>query len=103
VFQIIFNKSNTKVKSGNCLSSSANPKSGVPQRGILSPLLYIIYVAYIQDWLEFASAVTYADDTSTSLSHTDLNVVKRRLEIDAVNILKFLASSGLVANKKKHH
>ena len=89
------------VKIGNCLSSPVNLTSGVPQGGILSPLLYIIYVADIQDWLEFASAITYADDTSTSVSHADLNEVKRRLEIDAVNILKFMASNGLVANPKK--
>ena len=89
------------VKIGNCLSSPANLKSGVPQGGILSPLLYIIYVADIQDWLQFASAITYADDTSTSVSHADLNEVKRRLEIDVVNILKFMASNGLVANPKK--
>ncbi len=35
------------------------------------------------------------------MSHADLNEVKRRLEIDAVNILKFMASNGLVANPKK--
>jgi hypothetical protein len=35
------------------------------------------------------------------VSHADLNVVKRRLEIDAVNILKFMASNSLVANPKK--
>ena len=35
------------------------------------------------------------------MSHADLNEVKRSLEIDEVNILKFMASNGLVANPKK--
>ena len=42
--------------------------SGVPQGGKLSPLIYIIYVADLELWLEYASAITYADDTSTGIT-----------------------------------
>ena len=83
------------------LSTPEKINSGVPQGGIISPLLYIIYVADLQKWLKFVTAITYADDTSTSVSHKLLTEVKRMLEEDALNVLKFMASNGLVANPAK--
>ena len=54
-----------KVKIGMKLRESANLVSGVPQGGILSPLLYIIYVADMDKWLEFSDCTTYADDITS--------------------------------------
>ena len=58
-------------------------------------------MADLDEWLEWSSATTYADDTTTGVSHKDLEVVLKRLEIDAKNVLQFMASNGLVANPKK--
>ena len=46
-------------------------------------------------------AFTYADDTSSSVSGKDLDEIIKKMEIDAVIVLKFMASNGLVANPKK--
>ena len=46
-------------------------------------------------------ALTYANDTSTSVSADDEKEVIRRLEIDAKNVLKFMPSNGLLANASK--
>ena len=89
------------VKITDSLSDSRELTSGVPQGGIISPLLYIIYVADLQDWLRYVLVTTYADDTSTSISHLLISEVKRMLEEDALNVLKFMASNGLVANPAK--
>jgi hypothetical protein len=89
------------VKIGDSTSNRVPLKSGVPQGGILSPLLYIIYVADLEDWLEWSRAITYADDTSTSYSSQLLNTVTSNLEKDAINVLNFMASNGLVANPNK--
>ena len=64
----------------------------------MSPLLFIIYVTDLQLWLKYVSARIYADDTSTSVSHKFLAKVKQMLEEAALNVLKFMASNGLVAN-----
>ena len=80
---------------------NTNILCGVPQGGILSPLLYIIYVADLQLWLKYAMITTYADDTSSSVSHKLLSKVKSMLEEDALNVLKFMVSNGLVANASK--
>jgi hypothetical protein len=58
-------------------------------------------VADLEQWLKYAKAITYADDTSTSLSSRCLARVIAKLETDAINVLKFMASNGLVANPKK--
>ena len=46
-------------------------------------------------------ACTYADDTQSSVSGNDLQIVKSKLEEDALQVLRFMASNGLIANPKK--
>ena len=57
-----------QVKINNTLSTSKNLQSGVPQGGILSPILFVIYGADLEDWLKHSAAHTYADDTKTSVT-----------------------------------
>ena len=64
-------------------------------------MAFVIYVSDLEDWLEFAISLTYADDTTTSISADTIEEVKKKLEIDAKNVLKFMASNGLVANASK--
>ena len=40
----------------------------------------------LEDWLEFAISLTYADDTTTSISADTIEEVKKKLEIDAKNL-----------------
>ena len=58
-------------------------------------------MADLEDWLQFAKALTYADDTSTSVSAETIEEIIRMLELDAKNVLSFMASNGLAANAKK--
>ena len=70
-------------------------------RVILSPLIYIVYVADLEDWLVHSKASTNTDDTETNVKDLDIFTVIRKLEEDAQNVLAFMASNGLVANPKK--
>ena len=45
---------------------------------------------------------SYADDTKTSVSGRILKAIIRKMESDALMVLKFMASNGLVANPKKN-
>ena len=54
-----------KVRIGNEVSSARRVVTGVPQGGVLSPLIFVLFVSDLQDWLHHSSAPTYADDTST--------------------------------------
>ena len=55
----------------------------------------------LEDWLNHSSAFTYADDTSTSISDNDIKEVIRKMEEDASQVLKYMASNSLIANPKK--
>jgi hypothetical protein len=92
-----------KVRIEDVLSDSADLDSGVLQGGILSPWLYIIYVADIQEWLKWSNMITCADDTSTSFSNAELFVLLEKLEEDFECILRFMELNDFVACPKKLH
>ena len=90
-----------RVKIGDKISGQQQLESGVPQGAILSPLIFVVYVSDLSDWLKCSVAGTYADDTQSSVSDKLLCNVKKNLESDALQVLKFMASNGLIANPKK--
>ena len=100
-FKSFLTKRTQCVKIGKEVSASVELDSGVPQGGILSPVLFIIYVSDMEDWTEKAGVFTYADDTSSDSSSKIVKEVLDKLEKDAKGIMEFMASNGLVANPQK--
>ena len=76
-------------------------RSRVPQGSILSPIIFTIYCAVLQEWVKHLTLLNFADDTSTSHSEKNTNPVITNLEEDTRGVLKFMASNGLVANPSK--
>jgi hypothetical protein len=52
-------------------------------------------------WLKTSRLSNFADDTTTGNSGKNKEEIKKRLIEDANNVLNFMASNGLVANKSK--
>ena len=52
-----------RVKIGTAISESVKLISGVPQGGILSPIIFIIYGADMEEWVKQSCIFNYADDT----------------------------------------
>ena len=90
-----------RVKIGKAISDSIELVSGVPQGGIISPIIFTIYGADLEEWVNHSSIFNYADDTSSSYANKDGKVVVERLQEDAKGILEFMASNELVANPTK--
>jgi exonuclease III len=90
-----------RVKIGSKISVSRLVPTGVPQGGVLSPLIFVLFVSDLQDWLKHSTAATYADDTTTGTSGYNLAETLAKLEEDASKVLSYMASNGLVANAKK--
>jgi hypothetical protein len=100
-FQSFLTGRNQSVKIGRTISKPKNLNSGVPQGGILSPIIFTIYGADMEEWTKHSTIFNYTDDTSSSCNDVDIKVVMTKLEEDAEEILKFMASNGLVANPTK--
>jgi hypothetical protein len=90
-----------RVKTNQSISGKQKLESGVPQCGVPSPLVFVLYVSDLEDWIVHSSAVTYADDTTTSTHSKELHDLIKKMELDAVLVLKFMASNGLIANPAK--
>ena len=90
-----------RVKINGAISSARKVPSGVPQGGVLSPLVFVLFVSDLQDWLTHSTAPTYADDTTTGTSGRNVEETVALMEEDASMVLKYMASNGLVANSSK--
>ena len=90
-----------RVQVGRGISGTASSSRGCPQGCLLSPLLFLIYIADMKLWMEKSTLCGYADDTSTSFGSSDEKEVINVLEKDAKNLLMFMASNSLAANPKK--
>ena len=97
----IISKETQKVKIGKILSNSLDLSSGVPQGGILSPIIFTLFTADLEYWCKHSKIFSYADDTTSTCQGKDLKEILNHLEEDAANILSYMASNGLVANQAK--
>ena len=57
-----------RVKIGANTSAKKSLTSGVPQGGVISPLIFVLYASDLEFWLKWSIAKTYADDTMTRTS-----------------------------------
>ena len=74
---------------------------GSPQGSCLSPLLFIILVADIDEWAKNSVLYGFADDTSASLEGDNTEDVCKRLEKEAIAVVEFMSSNNLVINPSK--
>ena len=63
--------------------------------------MFTIFGADLEEWTKKSTIFSYVDDTSSSCSGKSEQEVKEKLEEDAEEILKYMASNGLVANPTK--
>jgi hypothetical protein len=91
-----------QVQVGKALSSVRHLDIGVPQGSdVLSPLLFLLYIQDMEQWIKSASITGYADDTSLTMSSWDMKSLLASLETEAAMILDYMAVNKLVANADK--
>ena len=83
------------------MSEPIELKSGLPHGGILFPMIFTIYGADLEMWVEHSSIWNYADDISSFCKGKEVEDIVGKLEKDAKWILEFMASNGLLANPTK--
>ena len=81
------------------LSGSKSPSFGIPQRTILGPLLFILYINDLPNCLEFSVPHMYADDTHLTFAGRDPDLIERNLNHDLSNISDWLVANNLTLCK----
>ena len=89
----LFNRSQNVIYD-DMQSEAHHIKCGVPQRSIIGPLLFIIYMNDICNISKFLYTILYADDTCVLLNGKDLNNL-----IQSMNTELDLLSTWLKSNK----
>jgi hypothetical protein len=90
-----------QVQVGSKLSDKRSVEVGVPQGSVLGPLLFLLYISDIHNWVGPVNVVGFADDTSVSFSSKNISNLVETLELEASRVLDYMSRNKLVANAKK--
>jgi hypothetical protein len=89
------------VKYKQVMSREMMVQTGVPQGSILGPLLFILYINYIQNCSDIASMILFADDTNIFYSHSCLETLNKILQTEVDKIAEWLNTNKLSINTSK--
>ena len=92
-----------KTKIGSTFREYLNILFGVPQKSIVGPLLFLIFIGdlfYLNYDLDFAS---YADDTTPYICGQDFSSIINVLEPNVNTLFNWFRQNGLIANSGKSH
>ena len=75
--------------------------SGVPQGSILGPLLFLLFINDMPEYITNCTVDMYADDTLIYVCHKDINVIEKCLNEDLVSVSRWLDDNLMKANVSK--
>ena len=91
------------VRIDDVISTPQDISYGVPQGSILGPILFIIFVNDISEYIKDCLLVLYADDTQLLLTGTisNLNDLIKRAEATLIAAKSYFQRNGLTVNEAK--
>ena len=96
----LFNR-NAQVMFNDSLSNPQRIISGVPQRSILGPLLFILFFNDIADSTKGASIMKYAYDTVIYVVGKEIKEINTKLSNGMAELFAWLSENELILNLKK--
>lgn len=100
-FKSYLENRNQKCFMNSSLSDSEFLTCGIPQGGILGPLLFILYINDLPNCLSNADARMYADDTHLTFACNNIETINDVMNHDLCNVNKWLAANKLTLNSSK--
>ena len=101
-------KSNLSERNQKCfliingsLSSNRVLSCGIPQRTILGPFLFLLYINDLPNCLMHSQARIYADDTHLTLAGNSFDSIELNLNEDLASVSEWLTANKLTLNKSK--
>ena len=85
----------------NVLTISSEVKLGVPQGSILGPLLFTVFINDLPNVVKHGRIDMYADDTTLSVSGSNITDIERKLTADMVEIINWININKLALNVTK--
>jgi len=90
--------------SKNCFSEWGKVKQGVPQRSILRPLFFLLYINGLPGLINDISKPTIlADGTNTIFTHSNLTDFKDQINIVIEKLSNWFQNNSLILNCNKTH
>lgn len=90
-----------KVKHQNGLSSSRMVQHGIPQGSVLGPILFIIFINDIVQYVKNCNIRLFADDTMLYIEGSNVNNMMEEINSDLANVHRWLCDNGLKINTNK--
>ena len=85
----------------NFISKQQQFKTGVPQGGVLSPILFNLYTSDLPQPPTGVSLISYADDMNPSASHSNYRTAEKRLQPYLQDIFNWTKKNNLILNPDK--
>ena len=96
-------KRHQRVKVNSTFSDWKEIRFGVPQRSVLGPLIFNVFVNDIFLFVRCTNICNYADDTTIFACHPTLETIIRQLETDGTLVAKWFSDKYLKLNDDKCH
>jgi hypothetical protein len=90
-----------RIKIGSYYSDWDQMCKGVPQRSILGPVLFKIFINDIFLFVQNSTIYNYADDNTVSYCEYDIHKVVNTLEVDSLKLVNWFSINLMKANPDK--
>ena len=89
------------VKNGSAKTDVNSLQLGTPQGSVLGPLIFLLYVNDLPDYISFGKTFMYADDTSIIVSDKNIDNLHLKIKVIIQDFTLWCSRNNLILNVSK--